>query len=88
MEKKEDKYFVGVDVGTGSARAGVFDASGKLFASASNEIEIYRDDETICEQSSDNIWGCVAASVKEQAGSLDSIRLPFLACGVKQMSSN
>ncbi len=65
MKHSTEKYFVGVDVGTGSARAGVFDSTGRLLASASKEIEIYRDTETICEQSSDNIWDCVCSTVKQ-----------------------
>ncbi|WP_300064137.1 FGGY-family carbohydrate kinase [uncultured Roseobacter sp.] len=62
--------FVGVDVGTGSARAGVFDASGALLASHAQDIRMWRDGE-IAEQSSDDIWSAVCACVKEavaQAG--------------------
>ncbi|MEP1536379.1 MAG: FGGY-family carbohydrate kinase [Paracoccaceae bacterium] len=57
--------FIGVDVGTGSARAGVFDCAGQLLGSAKHDIELYRDGAFIAEQSSDNIWSCVCKSVKD-----------------------
>ncbi|MDT3377231.1 FGGY-family carbohydrate kinase [Labrys neptuniae] len=59
-----DQYFIGVDVGTGSARAGVFDASGKLLGSAKQAITIWHEPGDIVEQSSENIWQAVCASVK------------------------
>ena len=43
--------FIGVDVGTGSARAGVFDAKGTLLASHAEDIKMWRDGD-IAEQSS------------------------------------
>jgi len=58
-------YFIGVDVGTGSARAGVFDAAGAMLASAKRDIALYQDTGDIAEQSSEDIWQAVAASVRE-----------------------
>ena len=55
--------FVGVDVGTGSARAGVFDASGTLLASHAQNIQMWREGD-VAEQSSDDIWSVVCACVK------------------------
>jgi D-ribulokinase len=57
-------HFIGVDVGTGSARAGVFDEHGELLGSARRDIALYREADTIAEQSSDDIWGAVCASVR------------------------
>ncbi|WP_299963743.1 FGGY-family carbohydrate kinase [uncultured Roseobacter sp.] len=56
--------FIGVDVGTGSARAGVFDDSGTLLASHKQDIRMWRAADNIAEQSSDNIWEAVCACVR------------------------
>ncbi|TKT74622.1 FGGY-family carbohydrate kinase [Aquamicrobium sp. LC103] len=58
-------HFLGVDVGTGSARAGVFDRSGKLLASAKRDIALFREAGDVVEQSSNDIWRAVSASVRE-----------------------
>ena len=69
------EHFIGIDVGTGSARAGVFDATGKLLASAKAEIRIWREPGDIVEQSSDDIWRAVCNSVREAlaAAAIDPI---------------
>lgn len=59
------KFFIGVDVGTGSARAGVFDAYGILRAAAKRPISIWYEAGSIVEQSSEQIWKAVCDSVKE-----------------------
>jgi len=51
-----EKFFVGVDVGTGSARAGVFDVHGKMKGTASAPIQIWKPATDFVEQSSDDIW--------------------------------
>ena len=64
-------YLIGVDVGTGSARAGVFDRAGNLLASARRGIDMHREGGTIAEQSSTQVWDAVCAAVREcvtQAG--------------------
>ena len=58
-------YLVGVDVGTGSARAGVFDVAGKLLATAKRPISMHREDGGIAEQSSAEVWQAVCDSVRE-----------------------
>lgn len=57
-------YFVGVDVGTGSARAGVFDGAGTLLASHKQDIRMWRETGEVAEQSSADIWQAVCASVR------------------------
>ncbi|KAL2502294.1 FGGY family of carbohydrate kinase [Forsythia ovata] len=55
--------FLGVDVGTGSARAGLFDDDGRLLGSASSPIQIWKDGDCI-EQSSTDIWLAICTAVK------------------------
>lgn len=58
------RFVVGVDVGTGSARAGVFDRDGKLLAQSKAEIAINRPYVGHVEQSSEDIWQAVCTSVR------------------------
>ena len=57
-------YLIGVDVGTGSARAGLFDLAGEMLAMARQDIRLWRDGAT-AEQSTDDIWRAVCAAVRE-----------------------
>ena len=56
---------IGVDVGTGSARAGVFDATGKLLGVGKHPVTMWQEPGEIVEQSSDQIWQAVCAAVHE-----------------------
>src|ERR1700733_7298243 len=58
-------YVIGVDVGTGSARAGGFTAVGELLGSATTPIQMWRPQPDYVEQSSEDIWHSVCASVHE-----------------------
>ena len=57
--------YIGVDVGTLSARAGVFDSAGRLMASARRPIAIWRESGEIVEQSSEDIWRAATSAVRE-----------------------
>ena len=57
--------YIGVDVGTLSARAGVFDSTGRLIVSARRPIAVWREPGDIVEQSSDDIWSAVTSAVRE-----------------------
>jgi D-ribulokinase len=59
------RHVVGVDVGTGSARAGVFDLTGRMLATAKHDIALYREPGSIVEQSSAEIWQAVCTSVRQ-----------------------
>ncbi|MBK1877649.1 FGGY-family carbohydrate kinase [Pelagicoccus mobilis] len=58
------EYFIGIDVGTGSARAGVFDRKGKLLAHHTEAITMWKPQADFVEQSSDNIWDSISQCVR------------------------
>ncbi|CAA0837323.1 FGGY family of carbohydrate kinase [Striga hermonthica] len=55
--------FLGVDVGTGSARAGLFDNNGRLLGCSSSPIQIWKEGDCV-EQSSTDIWLAICTAVK------------------------
>lgn len=57
-------YLVGIDVGTGSARAGVFDDTGAMLATAKADLTIWRDAGSVVEQSSAQVWAAVCQAVR------------------------
>ena len=57
--------FIGVDVGTGSARVGIFDLAGALLGTAKRDIALWRDGPDIAEQSSEDIWLAIGAASRE-----------------------
>lgn len=59
-----DRFYLGIDVGTGSVRAGLFDAAGKRAGMGSHEIRIFRPEEDFVEQSSDDIWRAAGIAVR------------------------
>lgn len=58
------RAYIGVDVGTTSTRAGVFDEAGTLLAMARHPIRIWHEAGDIVEQSSQDIWDACATSVR------------------------
>jgi FGGY-family pentulose kinase len=66
-----DQLVMAVDVGTGSARAALFDAAGRLLARAEHPIGMHQPLPDHAEQSSDDIWqavGHAVRSAREKAG--------------------
>lgn len=59
------RYVIGVDVGTGSARAGLFDLKGRMLSVAKRDITLYREAGSIVEQSSTEIWSAVCTIIRE-----------------------
>jgi FGGY-family pentulose kinase len=58
------KYYLGIDVGTGSARAGIFDARGHMAGSASFPIKRWHPAPDHVEQSSEDIWRACARATR------------------------
>ncbi|WP_116134551.1 FGGY-family carbohydrate kinase [Tropicimonas sp. IMCC34043] len=56
------RYYMGIDVGTASARAGVFDASGKLLGTAKKDFTVHHGPGSMVEESSAEIWQAVSAA--------------------------
>ena len=59
------RYVVGIDIGSGSARAGVFDLRGQLMGSAKRDISLFLEGGNIAEQSSEDIWQAVCLCVRQ-----------------------
>lgn len=60
-----ERVVIGVDVGTGSARAGVFDLTGRRLGCATAPIQIWKPRPEWAEQSSDDIWAAVGSAVRQ-----------------------
>ncbi len=76
----QEKFYIGVDVGTASVRAGLFNARGKLMGHAKHDIHIWTNEnimEGSYEQSSDDIWQAVCHVVKVCRGIRDQIGLDW-----------
>jgi FGGY-family pentulose kinase len=70
-------HIVAVDIGTTSARAGVFDREGRLLAKAKHPILMFRPRDNHAEHDSEDIWSAACTAVKAamaEAG-LDASRI-------------
>ncbi len=57
------QYILGIDIGTGSARAGLFDTSGTMLASAAEPIRMWNPQPEHYEQSSEDIWNAIRLTI-------------------------
>lgn len=57
-------YFVGVDVGTSSARAALVRSDGKVLQTIAKSIRIWNTEHEHFEQSSEDIWNAVCSCVQ------------------------
>ncbi len=60
----ENRHYLGIDVGTGSVRAAVFDATGKRIGMGVHPITLHRPETDFVEQSSDEIWEAVCTATR------------------------
>ena len=60
------KYFLGVDVGTGSARAALLEEGGRIVGQVAQKLSTwkYKSDDRLYEQSGDQIWAAIAHCVR------------------------
>src|SRR5208283_3319007 len=73
--------FIGVDVGTRSARAGAFDARGRLMASAKMPIVLWREPGDVVEQSSADVWRATTEAVRAAVEASGAPRDAFAGVG-------
>lgn len=64
MSKASEPYFVGVDVGTGSARAALVASDGRVVEQSVQEIKTWTPEPHYYEQSTQDIWGAICKVVK------------------------
>ncbi|WP_319529217.1 FGGY-family carbohydrate kinase [uncultured Cohaesibacter sp.] len=58
------RYYMGIDVGTGSARVGIFDVYGNMLGTEKKDITLFQEAGSIVEQSSDEVWNAVCTASK------------------------
>lgn len=66
------ELFLGVDVGTGSVRAALFDADGQRHGLGVHPIQIFRPAEDFAEHSSDDIWRAAGVAIRTALAEADS----------------
>ncbi|NPV54692.1 MAG: FGGY-family carbohydrate kinase [Firmicutes bacterium] len=64
-------YLLGIDIGTSSTKVGVFDSSGKLFASASNSYPTYREGPLRAEQDPRDWWQAAVRGIRSVLQSVE-----------------
>ncbi|KAI0900906.1 Nup93/Nic96-domain-containing protein [Annulohypoxylon nitens] len=57
-------HYIGIDVGTGSARACLIDSTGDIKALASEAIKLWQPQQGYYEQSTTDIWHCICHCVQ------------------------
>lgn len=68
---RDRRCYIGVDVGTGSVRAGLFDSHGRMLGQGAHPIKIWRPQSDFVEQSSDEIWAATRNVVRQAVTAAD-----------------
>ncbi|KAH8303854.1 hypothetical protein KR018_012112 [Drosophila ironensis] len=71
MSKASEAYFVGVDVGTGSARAALVASDGRVLEQSVQEIKTWTPEPDYYEQSTEDIWSAICKVVKHVIGGVN-----------------
>jgi FGGY-family pentulose kinase len=74
-DSNSDPIFAGIDVGSASVRAGLYDATGHRLAFVVKPIKQFRPRDLFVEQSSADIWSQAAAAMREALAGLDPARV-------------
>ncbi|XP_069365736.1 FGGY carbohydrate kinase domain-containing protein [Maniola hyperantus] len=64
MNVEDIAYFIGVDVGSGSARAALVDDKGHVVRTSVKELQTWNPKTDYYEQSSDDVWKCCEHVIK------------------------
>ena len=89
-----EKVFLGIDVGSASVRAGLFDGNGQRLAFAVRPIKQFHPKPLFVEQSSADIWAQTCAAVREAvaAAAIDPVRIASIGvdatCSVVAVGAN
>ncbi|KAK5118118.1 hypothetical protein LTR62_004165 [Meristemomyces frigidus] len=59
----QQDHYIGIDVGTGSARACIMNSKGDIVGLASENIGLWQPETGYYEQSTSNIWKCICSSI-------------------------
>ncbi len=62
--RPELNHYIGIDVGTGSARACIMNDKGDIVGLASENIGLWQPETGYYEQSTTNIWKCICSSIQ------------------------
>ncbi|KAJ5982893.1 hypothetical protein N7481_004992 [Penicillium waksmanii] len=80
MIQANNGYYIGIDVGTGSARACLIDHSGEIVDVASENVGLWQPQQEYYEQSTSDIWRCICSVVRR---TLDDKKIsPELVYGI------
>ncbi|XP_011238947.1 FGGY carbohydrate kinase domain-containing protein isoform X19 [Mus musculus] len=74
-DQEPSRYYVGIDVGTGSVRAALVDQRGLLLAFAEQPIKKWEPQFNHHEQSSEDIWAACCLVTKEVVQGIDAHRI-------------
>lgn len=74
-------FFVGVDVGSGSARAALVDCKGHVIKASVKELQTWKPKVDYYEQSSNDVWDCCVFVIKVRVKDIHMLlTLMYIMC--------